>query len=136
MSQVASNCHWTINLESAANVQQASSGQGATGKQRKGPRPRHVPLRSCGLCREQATKRSLTRVVRQPDGILVIDLTGRMNGRGAYICEKPECWNRASSTDALAKALNVEISDAFRDELRRYGLETGYLAVESNIPEL
>lgn len=100
-----------------------SRAQGAKGKSRKGPRPKHVPIRTCAICREQGTKRGLTRVVRQPDGTVVIDLTGRLNGRGAYICGKPGCWERAASTDVLAKALNVELTPSLRDELRQFGLK-------------
>ena len=98
-----------------------SSAPGPKGKTRKGPRPRHVPVRTCAICREQGTKRGLTRVVRQPDGTVAIDPSGRLNGRGAYLCSKPGCWERAASTDVLAKALNVELPEQFRDELRQYG---------------
>ena len=90
-------------------------------KSRKGTRPRHLPVRSCAVCREQSTKRALTRVVRQPDGSVVIDPSGRLNGRGAYICEKVNCWQKAATTDVLAKALNVELSREFREVLRHSG---------------
>jgi uncharacterized protein len=103
---------------------------GSKGKTRKGPRPRHVPIRTCALCREQGAKRGLTRVVRQPDGTVEIDPSGRLNGRGAYICDKPGCWQRAASTDVLAKALNVELSEADRDALRQYGLTSASLAAD------
>ena len=95
------------------------------GKSRKGPRPKHVPIRTCAICREKDSKRGLTRVVRQPDGTVVIDPSGRLNGRGAYICDRPGCWDRAASTDVLANALNVELSQEFRDELRQVGRAVG-----------
>lgn len=94
----------------------------AARKTRKGPRPKHVPIRTCAICRDQATKRALTRVVRQPDGSVVVDETGRMNGRGAYICDKPECRTKAANTDALAKALNVEMSDELKEKFRQISL--------------
>jgi len=105
-------------------VKQTSAPE-SKGKSRKGPRPKHVPIRTCAICREKDTKRGLTRVVRQPDGTVVIDPSGRLNGRGAYICDKPGCWDRAASTDVLAKALNVELSQEFRDELRQFGRAVG-----------
>jgi uncharacterized protein len=104
-----------------AMVEHKSSAPDPKGKSRKGPRPKHVPIRTCAICREQGTKRGLTRVVRQPDGIPAIDPSGRLNGRGAYICDKASCWDRAASTDVLAKALNVDLSQEFRDALRQYG---------------
>ena len=98
-----------------------SSAPDSQGTSRKGPRPKHVPIRTCAICRDKDTKRVLTRIVRQPDGIVVMDPGGRLNGRGAYICDKSSCWDRAASTDVLAKALNVELSQEFRDELRQFG---------------
>ena len=100
-----------------------STSPGSQGKSRKGPRTRHVPVRTCVVCREQGTKRGMTRAVRQPDATVVLDPTGRLNGRGAYICDKPGCWDRAASTDVLAKALNVDLTQDFRDELRQHGLK-------------
>ena len=65
------------------------------------------------------------RVVRQPDGVVAIDPTGRLNGRGAYVCDKPECRAKAANTDALAKALNAELSNELREEIRQSGLDEG-----------
>jgi predicted RNA-binding protein YlxR (DUF448 family) len=97
---------------------------------RKGPRPKHVPIRTCVVCREQGTKRGLTRVVRQPDGLIAIDPTGRLNGRGAYLCDKPSCWERAAASPVLAKALNAELSPEFREQLRDYGSNVASAAPE------
>ena len=71
------------------------------------------------MCRDRSNKRSLTRIVRQPDGLVAIDPTGRLNGRGTYVCDKQERRSRAANTDALAKALNAEISDELREEIRQ-----------------
>jgi predicted RNA-binding protein YlxR (DUF448 family) len=60
----------------------------------------------------------LVRIVRQPAGDVVIDATGRLNGRGAYLCNRPACWVRASETETLAKALNAHIPDNLRMVLR------------------
>jgi predicted RNA-binding protein YlxR (DUF448 family) len=107
--------------ENQAMMEQTSSAPGPKRKSRTGPRPKHVPIRTCAICREQGTKRGLTRIVRQPDGSVAIDPSGRLNGRGAYICDKASCRDRAASTDVLAKALNVDLSQEFRDALRQFG---------------
>lgn len=84
-------------------------------KRHKGPRPKHVPRRMCVACRESDEKRSLTRIVRTPEGTVEIDLTGKKNGRGAYLCDRPACWTRAIETNVLSRALNVALSeDALR----------------------
>lgn len=99
-----------------------SNAPGSRRKSRKGPRPKHVPIRTCAVCRVQGAKRGFFRVVRQPDGTVAIDLTGRLNGRGAYICDKSGCWEQAASTNVLAKALGVDLTQQFREELRQFGL--------------
>jgi predicted RNA-binding protein YlxR (DUF448 family) len=77
-----------------------------------------VPVRTCVICREQSTKRQLVRVVRQPDGSVLIDTTGRLNGRGAYLCDKPGCWRKAAESDALTRALNTPVTEELRTILR------------------
>jgi len=89
----------------------------------KGPRPKHVPQRMCIACRDRSSKRTLTRIVRTPEGPVVIDPTGKRNGRGAYICEKPTCWERALRTDVLANALKTTIESEAADMLRRFAAE-------------
>lgn len=74
-------------------------------------RVKHVPVRTCIVCRESGAKRGLTRIVRTPEGDVQIDPSGRMNGRGAYLCGKPACWQRAISSNVLARALNVSLTD-------------------------
>ena len=82
-----------------------------------GPR-KHVPIRSCVVCREKDPKRRLTRVVRVDDA-LQVDPTGKMNGRGAYVCDKEICRERAISTDVFSKALRVSFTEADRMRLRQ-----------------
>jgi predicted RNA-binding protein YlxR (DUF448 family) len=62
----------------------------------------------------------LTRIVRTPEGEVVIDPTGKLNGRGAYLCDKPGCWERAVSTPILSRALNVPLSLDTIDVLRQF----------------
>lgn len=71
---------------------------------------KHTPLRTCVVCRDKADKRILTRIVRTADGIWV-DATGKMNGRGAYICDKTQCWERIMHSDVLNKALKTQLTD-------------------------
>jgi uncharacterized protein len=74
------------------------------------PRPKHIPQRSCVVCREKQDKRQLSRLVRQPDGQVAVDPTGKQNGRGAYLCHQPDCWDKAVQTDILSKALQTTIT--------------------------
>jgi uncharacterized protein len=80
---------------------------------RKGSKPvrvKHVPVRTCVSCRESGSKRGLTRIVRTPEGEILIDPSGKMNGRGAYLCDKPGCWERALTSPILTRALNVQLT--------------------------
>jgi predicted RNA-binding protein YlxR (DUF448 family) len=62
-------------------------------------------------------KRALLRVVRTPDGRVVVDPTGRLAGRGAYLCDDPACHAAAMKKGALARALATPIPEALREEL-------------------
>jgi uncharacterized protein len=82
-------------------------------------RPRkHIPVRTCIVCREKEAKRQLVRIVRTESGIQ-IDPTGKMNGRGAYLCDKASCWERAVKTDFLNKALRTTLTDEDRQRLKQ-----------------
>jgi predicted RNA-binding protein YlxR (DUF448 family) len=83
---------------------------------------KHVPERTCVICRQKAAKRSLIRLVRTAEGVQV-DLSGKRNGRGAYLCHQPACWQRALQGDALAKALRTTLSDADRAYLQAAALQ-------------
>ncbi len=87
---------------------------------KKGPRPKHVPQRMCVACREHDVKRGLYRIVRTPEGTVEPDPTGRRNGRGAYLCGRAACWEKALATGMLARALNVSIDTETMDALRRH----------------
>ncbi|NLX09830.1 MAG: YlxR family protein [Chloroflexi bacterium] len=82
------------------------------------PRPRHVPQRTCVVCRSTASKRTLTRLVRTPDEGVQIDPTGKRNGRGAYLCDQRTCWDRALDSDVLANALRTSLTDEDRERIR------------------
>ena len=82
---------------------------------------KHVPQRTCIGCRTTSSKRTFVRVVRTPEGAVTVDPSGKQNGRGAYICERLECWETAVTKDRLGRALHTGVSPADREELRRYG---------------
>lgn len=82
------------------------------------PRVKHVPQRTCVGCREVLEKRSLTRIVRTPDGVR-IDPTGKLNGRGAYLHDQRSCWETGLK-GSLAHALKVEMSEQDRALLQEH----------------
>lgn len=82
------------------------------------PRRKHVPQRTCVGCREVLPKRSLIRIVRTPDGVM-IDTTSKQPGRGAYIHDRRECWRQALR-GSLSKALRVELTGEERQRLMHY----------------
>lgn len=80
--------------------------------------PKHIPQRTCIVCRETNAKRTLTRLVRTPDAGIQVDPSGKKSGRGAYLCDKPTCWERALSTDLLGKALKTTLTDEDRTRIQ------------------
>jgi uncharacterized protein len=72
-------------------------------------RTKHTPQRTCVGCRKILPKRELIRLVRNADGVVVIDPTGKMNGRGVYLHNQYSCWEQGLK-NALANALRMEIS--------------------------
>ena len=77
-------------------------------KQARGPRPKHVPQRTCIACRRTDAKRGLMRLVRDAEGRVTLDPTGKRAGRGAYICHDPACWEQALKRHGLERALRIE----------------------------
>lgn len=90
---------------------------------RKGPRPKHIPLRTCVVCRDKDAKRDFVRLVRTTDGAVEIDRTGKKNGRGAYLCTRLSCWERAATGDQLERALRVDVPQGVREALLQFGRE-------------
>ena len=74
---------------------------------------RHVPQRTCVVCRRQVDKRQLTRIVRTADSGVLIDPTGKRNGRGAYLCDQASCWDKViRHAGILNGALNAQVTEA------------------------
>lgn len=80
---------------------------------------RKIPIRKCIGCSAQAPKSELIRVVRTPEGEIVLDTTGKVNGRGAYLCPKKECLKKAIRANRLKSALDTEIPAQTLEELAK-----------------
>jgi len=79
---------------------------------------RKIPLRTCVVSKEKLPKQELIRVVKNNENIVIVDLTGKSNGRGAYIKKDKDVLDKAIKTKALERHLEVEIPDNVYDELR------------------
>lgn len=77
-----------------------------------------IPMRSCVVTGEKLPKKELLRIVRTTDGKVVCDLTGKVNGRGAYIKKDVEVLERAKKSKILERRLECSISDEVYDEVR------------------
>ena len=77
-----------------------------------------IPLRTCMSCNEKRTKKELIRIVKQKDGNVEVDKTGKMEGRGAYICNNIECLDKVIKTKRLERTLDIQISEETYKNLR------------------
>ena len=76
-----------------------------------------IPMRSCIVTREKLPKKELIRVVRTVDGTVVVDDTGRVNGRGAYLKKDEAVFAKAKQSKVLDRVLEVEVPDSIFDDL-------------------
>ena len=76
-----------------------------------------IPQRQCMGCRERKAKRDMIRVVRMTDGNVSLDFSGKLNGRGAYICPNPECLKKAQKAKSLERSLEVPIPEEVYNRL-------------------
>lgn len=94
-------------------------------------KPRHVPVRTCAGCRQERPKREMIRVVRTPAGAVVVDTTGKVPGRGGYVCPLDACWQvaRRGSLERLLKAsIEPNDKDAIDQFMRQFATEAGATA--------
>ena len=68
-----------------------------------------IPMRTCIACREMKPKKEMLRVVRNADGEIFVDVTGKAAGRGAYVCGGEECMKKLNSKKLLNKAFSSEV---------------------------
>ena len=80
---------------------------------------RKIPMRSCVVTREKLPKADLLRIVRTPDGIVIVDKTGKLNGKGAYIKRDMDALEKARKSNVLERVLEIEVSDEVYDEIGR-----------------
>ena len=76
-----------------------------------------IPLRRCTGCGEQKPKKELVRVVKTPDGEILLDLTGKASGRGAYICNNAECLKKARKSKRIDRTFEMTIPDAIYEQM-------------------
>lgn len=77
-----------------------------------------VPLRKCTGCNEMKPKKDLVRVIKTPEDEILVDLTGKKNGRGAYICHSSDCLLKAIKTKAIERSLSCKITDEIYERLK------------------
>jgi predicted RNA-binding protein YlxR (DUF448 family) len=80
---------------------------------------RKIPLRKCVACQQMMPKKELIRVVKTPNDEMLIDLTGKKAGRGAYLCGKLSCFKLAKKSKALDRALKSAVSPDIYDVLEQ-----------------
>lgn len=78
-----------------------------------------IPMRSCVITHEKCEKRELLRIVKDKDGVVSVDQTGKMNGRGAYIKKDLEVLEKAKKTKALEKHLETSIPDSIYESIEK-----------------
>jgi len=91
---------------------------------------KHKPQRTCLVCREIKDKKELIRIVRTPDMRVLLDLTGKANGRGVYLCHRPECWKKGLKRERLAYALKITAITPEDFEVLRGALEAELLNIQ------
>ena len=77
-----------------------------------------IPQRKCVACQDRDSKKTLVRIVKTKEGQIFLDLTGKANGRGAYICNDSECLEKAIKSNALGRAFKQEIPQEVYAKLR------------------
>lgn len=86
-------------------------------------KPRKIPQRQCVGCRTMKDKKALIRVVKTPEGEIILDATGKKSGRGAYVCPDAECLKKARKSRALERAFELAIPDTVYDALEAQMVE-------------
>ena len=77
-----------------------------------------VPIRTCVVCKKAMPKKELNRIVKSENGIF-FDSTGKKNGRGAYICNDPNCFMKLKKNKLLNRIYQCEIEDSVYDDIER-----------------
>lgn len=78
-----------------------------------------MPMRKCIGCREMKSKKEMIRILKTTDDEVVLDATGKKNGRGAYLCLSKECLNQAIKSKGLERSLKMPIPQEVYDSLKK-----------------
>ena len=80
--------------------------------------PKKIPLRMCIACRTMQEKQNLLRIVKNNENEIFVDKTNKANGRGAYICNNKDCYEKCIKTKALNRAFKCEIDNSILENLK------------------
>lgn len=81
--------------------------------------PKKVPMRQCIGCQEMKSKKDMMRVLKTPEDSIIIDVSGKKNGRGAYLCFSKECFEKAVKNKGLERSLKVKIPQDVYESLKK-----------------
>lgn len=81
--------------------------------------PKKQPMRMCTGCGEMKPKRELIRIVKSKDGEISIDKTGKMAGRGAYLCYDPKCLKKAVKSGKIGRSFGLQIPDEVYEQMEK-----------------
>lgn len=76
-----------------------------------------IPMRSCVVTKEKCAKQDLIRIVKTPDGKIVVDITGKLNGRGAYLKKDANVFNKAQKSKTLDRIFETNVPDEVYEKL-------------------
>ena len=78
-----------------------------------------IPMRQCVGCGEMKSKKEMMRILKTTEGDIVLDVTGKMNGRGAYLCKSEECLKKARKNRGVERSFKMSISAEVYDNLEK-----------------
>ncbi|MCR5100995.1 MAG: YlxR family protein [Butyrivibrio sp.] len=78
-----------------------------------------IPMRQCVGCGQMKNKKEMVRIIKQSDGTVLLDKTGKQNGRGAYICNDKECFKKSRKNKGLERSLKSQIPEEILDQLEK-----------------
>ncbi len=78
-----------------------------------------IPLRKCTGCQEMKSKKEMIRILRTAQDGIILDATGRKNGRGAYLCPSMDCFNKAVKNRGLERSLKEKVPEETYESLKR-----------------
>lgn len=78
-----------------------------------------IPMRQCTGCREMKSKKEMIRVLKTPEDEIVLDTTGRKNGRGAYVCPSVECLDKAIRNHGIERSLKTSVPEEVYEDLKK-----------------